>query len=383
MVTSIDSVQRALAEPKRSAEASMRVLSRSFLGEGSFTTYPHMNAYGDGGRTLAYKRVHDGVQRLYLRELATGRETVLLELGENHRGCWEIAWRSSDRMALISNNRAHIMDLARPGDLNEVYRPSNGALVDGLCSLSGDGQKLLLREHHNGVHRALEVDLTSGRVKELFTHDWHANHFHYCPYDERWIAFSHEGPTEQIPDRCWVWHAEHAPKGRVAFDQASEQSGIRLCVGHERWCFHDASGYAIAYAVSPAGKRGLYEIYGDGRPAQLRWHSDVLWHCTMDATGRFVAADTTGPFRQEPFSDADYQRHTDNWRSTDSIKKPTVVDVVVLDLQRQQSLHLAEAWTATHPYHPHPAISPDGRWVTWNDWDPQRRGIWVAELSLD
>jgi len=360
----------------------MKVLSRSFLGQGSYTTYPHMNAYGGGG-SFVYERVEDGRARLYLRDLASGSESVLLELGEKHRGCWEVAWRDGNRMALIRGNSAHIMDITRPGESKEVYQPPQGASVDALCSLSGDGQKLLLREQRDGLNCALEVDLNNGRVKQLFAHEWYANHFHYCPYDENWIAFAHEGPTEQIPDRCWVWHPKQAPNGHVAFDQASGQAGTLLCVGHERWCFHDVSAHVIAYAVSPAGKRGLYEIFGDGRPAQLRWHSDVLWHCTMDVTGRFVAVDTTGPFRQEPFSEAEYQLHTDNWRRVDSVKKPTVVDVVVLDLHRQQSLHLAEAWTATHPYHPHPAISPDGRWVAWNDWNPDRRGIWLAELALN
>jgi hypothetical protein len=361
----------------------MKIVSRSFLGEGSYLTYPHMNAYGGGSRTLAYKRIQDGIPSLWLRELSAGRDMTLAKLDWGRSGCWEIAWRSGDRMALIGDNRAWIMDLNGHGRFDEVYAPPEGATVDGLCSLSGDGRKLLVREHDNGLNRALEVDLAGGGIVELFTQEWYANHFHYCPHDESWVAFSHEGPTEEIFDRCWVWHAEQAPRGRVAFDQASEQEGVRLCVGHERWCFHDVSGYVVAYAVSPAGKRGLYEIFGDGRPAQLRWHSNVLWHCTMDASGRYVAADTTGPFRDEPFSDADYQRHTDNWRRHDSVKKPMIVDVVVLDLERQQSLHVAEAWTQKHPYHPHPAISPDGRWVAWNDWDPDRRGVWVAEIALD
>jgi hypothetical protein len=367
----------------KSAEKAMSVVSRTFLAEASFTTYPHMNAYVDGGQAFVYKRTDQGVPRLYRRELASGRDTCLTELRARTGGCWEVAWRNSSRLAVVDDNRAWIIDLSRPDRLREVYAPTGGAKVDALCSISGDGQKLLLREHDNGQNRALEVDLASGTVRHLFTQDWYANHFHYCPYDASWVAFSHEGPAEEIPDRCWVWHADHAPKGRVAFDQASEQDGVLLCAGHERWCFHDVSGYVVAYAVSPAGKRGLYEIYGDGRPAQLRWHSDVLWHCTMDTSGRFVAADTTGPFREEPFSDADYRRYTDRWRKYDSIKRPRVVDVVVLDLERQQSIHLAEAWSATHPYHPHPAISPDGRWVAWNDWDPERRGIWLAELAMD
>lgn len=361
----------------------MRVLSRTFVGQGTFTTYPHMNAYGAGSRTLAYKRVQDDHQQLCLRDLSTGQETVLLEQHEGNRGCWEIAWRTGDRMALLRRNTACIMQLDRPGELTDVYTSPTGAKLDALFSLTGDGSRLLLREQQDGISRAVEVDLVTGRAKTLFAYDWYANHFHYCPHDERWVAFSHEGPTELVHDRCWVWHAEHAPKGRVAFDQASEKKGVPLCVGHERWCFHDVSGYVVAYAVSPAGKRGLYEIFADGRPAQLRWHSDVLWHCTTDVTGRFVAVDTTGPLRLEPFSTDEYEHHTNNWRKVDSVKQPTIVEVAVLDLQRQQILPVAKAWTAVHPYHPHPAISPDGRWVAWNDWNPDHRGVWIAELDLD
>src|SRR5688572_23130308 len=70
-----------------------RVVSRSFLGEGSYTTYPHMNAYGSGGRTFVYARTHDGVTRLYQRDLLRSRDTVLLESDTPLRGCWEAAWR--------------------------------------------------------------------------------------------------------------------------------------------------------------------------------------------------------------------------------------------------------------------------------------------------
>jgi hypothetical protein len=110
----------------------MKVLSRSFLGEGSHTTYPHMNAYAADGKTFIYKRIHDGVARLYQHDLATGRQSVLVELDLHRSGCWEAAWRSSDRLVLINRDRACIMDLSRPGQLNEVYAPPEGARLDAL-----------------------------------------------------------------------------------------------------------------------------------------------------------------------------------------------------------------------------------------------------------
>lgn len=324
--------------------------------------------------------------RLYLRDLPSGEERVLAELGpvgEKVGGTVEVAYRTSNRLGIVRQNRAMVMEMDQPGEFHCVYQAPEGAKLDGLFSLRGDGSTLLLRESKEGINTALEVDLKTGAVRQLFSKNWHANHFHYVPYDENWVAFSHEGWTEDIFDRCWVWHAEHAPEGRVAFDQASDVPGMKLCVGHERWCFHDISGYVIAYAHSPAPRRGLWEIFADGRPAQLRWESDVLWHCTMDLSGRFVACDTSGPFQMGRHSQEDYERNLARFRCHDKAKEPFDLEVVVLDLQKQEALHLGQARSHIHPYHPHPHISLDGRWVAWNDAHPDHRGIWLAEIGRD
>ena len=58
-------------------ELRKKVPSRACFGGGSATSYSQMNAFGEGG-TLVYLRVHDGVRRLYLRELATSGATIML-----------------------------------------------------------------------------------------------------------------------------------------------------------------------------------------------------------------------------------------------------------------------------------------------------------------
>lgn len=362
----------------------MKVLSRSFLGEGSYITYPHTNAFAFGGRVLIYGQMSDGIHGLYARNLATGETTRLPDIAPRSiRGmACDIAMHAP-KMAAIFQNGAWILDLDTPSHWRCVYQSPASSNLDSLCSLASDGSRLVCMESSDGVCRAVEFDLKRGAQRVLFSKNWHANHIQYCHYDESWVAFSHEGPAQEILDRCWVWHQENAPHGIVAFDQGSDEPGKPLCVGHERWGFHDVSGYVIAYAVSPAGKRGIYEIFADGRPARLLWENDVLWHCNMDPTGRFAVVDTTGPFRDEGLTEREFCESVDRHLQTDRENGQNASDVVVIDLQTRQTLHISEARRSRHPFHPHPAISPDRNWIIWNDDNREARGAWLAAVSLE
>jgi hypothetical protein len=152
-------------------------------------------------------------------------------------------------------------------------------------------------------------------------------------------------------------------------------------VGHERWGFHDVSAYVPAYAVSPAGRRGLYEIFGDGRPTKLLWENDVLWHCTMDCSGRYAAVDTTGPFRERGLEEDEFRASVERHLEADRTKGSNASDVVLLDLKALRALPVATVERTRHPYHPHPALSPNARWIAWNDSSPGNRGAWVAEIG--
>lgn len=359
----------------------MKITSRSFLGENSYITYPHTNAFAWDGEALVYAQKQDNIVHLQSLELSSGKKTTLQQIEGTPLGWYDVALRAP-RIAAVFNNRAWLLDLQNPQDWSCVYTPEPGVRLDGLCSLSADGTRLVCSERRDEQYVGLEIDLKQDSVRELFSKNWFANHFHYCPHDESWVAFSHEGPAESMPDRCWVWHAEKAPEGRVAFDQASAEPGLLLCVGHERWAFHDTSAYVVAYAVSPVGKRGLYEIFADGRPARLLWENDVLWHCNMDLSGRFVAVDTTGPLSKEKLSDQEYQFYRDRHVETDLKRGSNTSDVGIIDLQTGEILPVATVRRSQHPYHPHPAISPDGRWIIWNDCATENQGAWVASLSL-
>jgi hypothetical protein len=359
----------------------VKLLSRFFLGENSHLTYPHTNPFAFGGKGLIFSHERDGVRRLYHRDLTTHETTPLPDIGHGlPAGTFDIALKNSQMVAIVRDG-VYLLDLTHPGKWEHLYQAPATATIDGLCSISADGGKILCREVQGESNRAIEIDVATGNRRTLFEKTWYANHFHYCTHDPAWIAFSHEGPANEIRDRCWIWNADQAPDGRVAFDQASDEPGEVLWVGHERWGAHDVSAYVIAYAISTAPKRGLYEVFGDGRPARLLWKSDVLWHCNMDPTGRYVVVDTTGPYAAGKLPPEILHQQIEDHLRADRERGRNISDVVLLDLQTGESLHLATVQRTQHPYHPHPTISPDCRWVAWNDANPQACGIWLASVA--
>lgn len=366
----------------------MKILSRHFLGDHAYIAYPHSNCFVDGGKELIHARGTTAKATLYKLDMASRESRPLLEMGPaapNETAIWYDVALKKNRIAGIFDNRAWYFDFDAPGlKWTEVYAPAEGNRIQGLPSITADGSKLLCGEYRAGSHVAVEIDLETGKARELFSHAWHANHFHYCPHDESWIAFSHEGPTETTPDRCWMWHETLAPEGKQAFDQKSEVPGKFLYVGHERMSFHDVSGYVIAYAVSPAGKRGLYEYFADNRPARLLWESDVMWHCSMDPSGRFAVIDTTGPWDGRGLPAEEIQKAVEAHVKADAQRLPNSSEVVLLDLEKHTDLSLGTVMRTRHPYHPHPAISPDTRWIAYTDAGSQGTpGFWLLAIDTE
>jgi len=119
--------------------------------------------------------------------------------------------------------------------------------------------------------------------------------------------------------------------------------------------FHKAATLFVAYASSSATPRGLWEVTFD-RQAKPLSIFNRYWHCNISRDGRWAVADTQGP--------ADATGPIDpKWMQNQGL-----CDVVAVNLKTgaRQILHHAHA-NLEHPYHPHPHISPDGRWVIFND----------------
>jgi hypothetical protein len=205
-----------------------------------------------------------------------------------------------------------------------------------------------------GSFGCYEVDTATGEASLIIEKSWWANHYHYCPHDEAWIGFCCEGETTTVPQRVWGYHAELAPAGKPLLDQHWETPGERMCVGHERWCFHDRSVVAVAYGQSAPGFGGIYEAFVDGRPSRQIGVSGRDWHVNVSRDGRWAVVDTTGP-------------HDAPGRSWESAAQ--VSDVLVMDMTTGARQFVARSRQYRHPSHPHPIFSPDGQWIFYNEAD--------------
>jgi hypothetical protein len=244
-------------------------------------------------------------------------------------------------------------------------------LISGLQntpipSLSRDGQRIVLtlRDSDDLFHLE-EYRVETGKSQRLTSASWWMNHAHFSPHDESWIGYCHEGPCEEVMDRVWGFHIQHAPQGKCLFDQCSFDGP--LYVGHERWSFHDCSVFAVAYGVSPGEPRGIYEIFADGRSARLVSQGDRDWHVDVSRCGRWAVVDTTG-------------YHDTRGQRLDLKEAGGVSDIVLIDCVTGYREHLTRTTNSTHPSHPHPVFSPDGRWIYFNECDETGRRNRIRRL---
>jgi hypothetical protein len=337
-----------------------------------YLTYPHAIGFADAGRSLVLGQREPDATSLWRIDLKSGQEHFLarfpqpLEMGV----VFDIAGEN-DRLAMIIGDALWMIDLRqhnpRPQRLLSLQDRAVAAAGTGgepkefarIPSITRDGRRILLGITRAGSYDAAVLEVESGRLQTLFSYPWWANHTHFCPHDESWIGFCHEGKTE-VPDRVWGWHATLAPGGRMLIDQHVDDPAAHLHVGHERWCFHDTSVIAIAFGVSPGGPSGLYEAFVDGRPQRLISPGDRDWHGDMSRDGRWAVVDTTGPHDAPG-------RGWDNSRIDDQ----PMSDILLIDTRTGRRRCLARHIPIrNHPSHPHPVFSPDGGEIFYNELHP-------------
>lgn len=340
-----------MGEPMDEMTRNIRPLGD--FAQGRYLTYPHANGFADGGRNLVLGQYGGETFSLWHYNLKTGREAKIGEWPRSSCGT-EMLWFD---VATLANVLVTIVDNAVwKIDLNDtspepqvIYRETTGTL-QALPSTTADGAKVLVGRKEGEWYQVLEIDAIAASLPRiLFQSHWFANHFHFCPHDEAWIGFSHEGPTDQIADRAWGWHPHAASKGKCLFDNAL----AGLFVGHERWSFHAVSLVAVAYGASPQGPRGIYEISPQSSSPRLVSEGDRDWHVNVSQDGRWAVVDTTGP-------------HDAPGRGWDGAG--LVSDIQVLDMQSGRREFIARSRFAKDFHlHPHPVFSPDGATIYFNE----------------
>ncbi|GAT34397.1 oligogalacturonate lyase [Terrimicrobium sacchariphilum] len=328
--------------------------------QNAYFVYPHSNGFLPDGRTyVAARPERDGLTFLAF-DPATGTQK---ELGWfPHVDLYYSLSEDWKRMAFTADNTLYLWEIESGQPPKVVYQDTPeeaGKWWHTVSDISPKGDAIVsMRKRRKGADpgddsikcQMLRHDLTSGKTEVLMETDWWLNHVHFSPYDPSWICFSHEGDADKVADRIWAWNAQDAPKGKVLFTQTG-QDGKPLQVGHERAAFHSPSMVFIAYGTSEGSPRGLYEVGFDGK-SRLVSQGDRDMHCNISRDGRWAVVDTSGP----------HDAPGKGWENSNSVS-----DVMAVNMQTGKREMLYRTSILKHPWHPHPNISPDGRWIVLND----------------
>ncbi|WP_327091441.1 oligogalacturonate lyase family protein [Nonomuraea sp. NBC_01738] len=319
------------------------------VATGAHLTYPHANGFHDGRLLLARHEAGRGATALVSVDLGGKDERLVAAIAPRRDGVARPAYpdvaEGTGRAAWIWDDVLYIAD--EPGAAEIVY---TAAHLQNVCAITRDGASVVVVRETGDRWIFLRIDLATGYATELFTRPWRANHPHHSPFDESWLAYAHEGPAREIPDRVWAWHdGRHVQ----VLDQAaiSAVPGAFVAVGHERWLHHDLGAAVVAYGDSEAGPRGLYFTHPDGRPPRLVAAGERLWHCDVSRDGRWAVADTTGP------SDLPGR----GWQDAGG-----VCDVLLVEVATGHQVRLARTTATSHPDHPHPIFTPAGDEILFN-----------------
>ena len=352
-----------LAPPPTSAtaEPSPSPLVRRIVRSppNTYFTYPHSNGFLPDGRAVLASPPAD---KPGLDFLAFDPETGDIEpltYVRNTRMYYSIS--DNGLMLLSEREGAAVVDLNVKGAKAEQILHEKNWTTHGDNDISPDGQwALLTRSRHITPknYRTDMIEIATGRIKTIAAPGYSMDHAHFSPYDPSWIAYCANRESRD-PERMWVWHAEHAPRGRNIFKQR-QLNGMFFHIGHERAMFHKPAMLTIAYGTSSATPRGLYEVGFDGK-VRLVSQSNRDLHCNISRDGTWAVVSLQGPY------DPDNRRPSSDWLNSEGSYGFTDVVIVSMQTGARTFLHRGTNAAKGQPYEVQPSISPNGQWVLMKD----------------
>jgi sialate O-acetylesterase len=226
----------------------------------------------------------------------------------------------------------------RTGANRLVYAAPAGWQISQSCNLDNAAAHVFARIYKMGDdtdNKVLRIRVGDGAAETLVAPPFLADHVHCSPFDNDRVLYC----KSVYGDRMYAWHPRLAPQGGRMFSE-KDARGRALFVGHERATFHGPGAITVAFRHSPGLPRGLYEAGFDGSFRCVS-ESPEDWHCNISRDGRWAVVDT-----QEAGGDS---------------------RIVAINFTTGARHVLCHASSASHPWHPHPHISPDNRWVVFND----------------
>lgn len=335
-----------------------------------YFAYPHKNGFVPNTAEIIITACSN--ERLVFQawDYRNGAIRELINVSRGGDGLWSDVAEATGQMTLV-RDRYKIVVLNATGDPEPrvVYTaPSDKQIGSRFASFRPDGKTILfatrarVADSDHPLDTLCEVDAESGEVSELAALPISTDHYHYCPFDPRWVAFCHNEAIEKT-DRIWGMNRSAGIAPTSLWDQQTPSGSLH--VGHERWAFHRAGAYAIAYPGSPGRPQGLYFVDAATKSASIVSEAECFLHCNVDHAGRWAVVDTAN-MAYRPLGQKTGLRQEADGRS--------IADVVLVNVITGKQYWVARSHMKNHPWHAHPHLSPDARYIVYNDYQADGAG---------
>ena len=232
--------------------------------------------------------------------------------------------------------------------------------------ITNDGKYISLHSEIESEGHFISINTETGEVYISFEKKFlppfsTANHGMICPADPDIMFFSHEGDTQYITNRLWIYNKKTREMRNITKQKMDKNSNLAEFFGHESWSPDGRGLYFVKYPQSPLKPTGLGYVDLETGENEILFSGYPYWHVGVSKDGNYLSADTMrGCFDGTDLSEvviADIAEKTE-----------TVIDVV----------HS----TGKHPCHPHPQLSLDSRMVVYTiRADTDRTTVRVAVLK--
>ena len=171
------------------------------------------------------------------------------------------------------------------------------------------------------------------------------------------LLYGHEGPSEQILDRVWVYDPSQpivANQDKNVFIQSSSNGITGDPCGHETWSRNGDNVYFVKYKNAyTQGQHGVYRVPRTGGSATLLNGSHEYWHvaCSpkVESTGDWLVADTNIVQESPGVFTSKIVLIDARSAGTGTVRSKQLLKIRVLP---------------NHPGHPHPSFSRDGKKIS-------------------
>ena len=215
--------------------------------------------------------------------------------------------------------------------------------------ITSDGRYISLHSRVESKGKFISIDTQSGEVNISFEKKFlppfsTANHGMICPANPDIMFFAHEGNTQYITNRLWIYNKKTGQMRNITKQKMDENSNLVEFFGHETWAPDGKGMYFVKYPQSPLKPTGLGYVDMETGENEILFSGYPYWHVSVSKDGKHLSADTMrGCFDGTDLSEvvvADIAERTE-----------TVIDVV----------HS----TGKHPCHPHPHFSLDSKMLVY------------------